>query len=55
VADPATPAAAPADAAAPAAADNGSAQAPADSATPVAAPAMPALTQPGPIYSQPKS
>ncbi|MCP2232608.1 L,D-transpeptidase family protein [Erwinia aphidicola] len=55
VADPAAPAAAPADAAAPAAADNGSAQAPADSATPVAAPAMPALTQPGPIYSQPKS
>lgn len=55
VADPATPAEAPADAAAPAAADNGSAQAPADSATPVAAPAMPALTQPGPIYSQPKS
>lgn len=55
VADPAAPAAAPADAAAPAAADNGSAQAPADSATPVATPAMPALTQPGPIYSQPKS
>ncbi|MGF6561705.1 L,D-transpeptidase family protein [Erwinia aphidicola] len=55
VADPAAPAAAPADAAAPAAADNGSAQAPADSATSVAAPAMPALTQPGPIYSQPKS
>lgn len=55
VAGPAAPAAAPADAAAPAAADNGSAQAPADSATPVAAPAMPALTQPGPIYSQPKS
>ncbi len=55
VADPAAPAAAPADAAAPAAADNGSAQAPADSATPAAAPAMPALTQPGPIYSQPKS
>lgn len=55
VADPAAPGAAPADAAAPAAADNGSAQAPADSATSVAAPAMPALTQPGPIYSQPKS
>jgi len=55
VADPAAPAAAPADAAAPAAADNASAQAPADSTTPAAAPAMPALTQPGPIYSQPKS
>ena len=50
--DAAAPAAAPTEAA-PAAASQ--APAAADSAAPTAAPEMPALTQPGPIYSQPKS